>query len=89
MQVTLCDPMWHRTGDVELMCPLYFTLAHRKVLPTASHVYSHRKSIIVVCVLEVLPILSSFARTTSPNGFLSPDAYFVFHDPPVSLYLVY
>ena len=55
-------------------------LIMHKVLPTASRIYFHQKSTILVCILEDIVMPFPYAQTTFMNSPLFPDVNFVFCD---------
>jgi len=56
-----------------------YSIAH-KVLPTASPIYFHQKSTILVCILEDIAMPFSYAQTTFVNAPLFTVVFFVFCD---------
>ena len=56
-----------------------YLIAH-KVLPTASPIYYHQKSTILVWILEDIVMPFPYAQTTFVNAPLSPVVVFVFCD---------
>ena len=55
-------------------------LIMHKVLPTASRIYFHQKSTILVCILEDIVMPFPYAQTTFVNAALLPVVFSVFCD---------